>query len=85
MKESGGVVLSAVVPWFLLFDGSSADGRGAGSYCGRTTDINIARRHLLTCKKNPYSIGGVKMVTDIAICDLAMSDFQTLPERYGVA
>ncbi len=28
--------------WFILFDGSSADGRGFGEYCGRTTDPLVA-------------------------------------------
>lgn len=50
--------------WYLLFGGSSADGRGPGEYQGRTTDREIALRHFKECKNNPYSVGYVLVVTD---------------------
>jgi hypothetical protein len=50
--------------WYLLFDGMSEDGRGQGSFVGRTTDPRVAKKHYEACKKDPYSIGGVKIVTD---------------------
>lgn len=50
--------------WFILFDGSSADGRGSGSYCGRTTNKEIAFKHYEKITANPYSCGKVFIVTD---------------------
>lgn len=50
--------------WYLLFDGTSADGLGSGTYCGRTTDKSVARKHYDECKSNPYSVGEVIAVTD---------------------
>ena len=49
---------------YLLFDGTSEDGRGDGTYCGRTTDKSVARKHYDECKSNPYSVGKVIVVTD---------------------
>lgn len=50
--------------WFLLFDGSSPDGRGFPEYVGRTTDAKAAKKHFTKCHKNPYSTGSVFIVTD---------------------
>lgn len=50
--------------WYLLFGGSSVDGRGTGEYVGRTTDKKAAQKHWQKCKKNPCSVGGVVIVTD---------------------
>lgn len=50
--------------WFVLFDGSSEDGRGGGRYCGRTTNKEIARKHYEKFAKNPYSCGKVFIVTN---------------------
>lgn len=50
-------------PWYLLFDGSSDDGRGEGQYIGRTTDKNVAMKHYSKCKSNPYSTGKVIKIT----------------------
>ena len=50
--------------WYLLFGGSSADGRGEGRYAGRTTDVTEARKHYEKCAADPYSTGSVQIVTD---------------------
>lgn len=50
--------------WFLLFGGHSADGRGEGVYQGRTTDVTEAAEHMRLCVSDPYSTGGVQIVTD---------------------
>lgn len=50
--------------WFLLFDGSSPDGRGQPDFAGRTTDKAKAKKHYEACRKNPYSVGQVIIVTD---------------------
>jgi len=50
--------------WYLLYDGSSADGRGQGTYAGRTTDKKKAVSYFKKCKADPYSTGGVDIVTD---------------------
>ncbi len=52
------------VIWFLLFDGSSPDGRGYPDYIGRTTNRKEAHKHYRLCKDNPYSTGCVKVATD---------------------
>jgi len=73
-----------VLPWFLLFDGTSSDGRGPAAYCGRTTDIATAERYLQKFKAGPYSVGGVRVATDTEFRLLGTRDFQTLRERYGL-
>lgn len=50
--------------WFLLFDGSSPDGRGEGKYVGRTTDVKHATWHFRKVNGNPYSTGYVMIVTE---------------------
>jgi hypothetical protein len=50
--------------WYLLFAGTTADGRGDANYTGRTTDKSIAKKHWDECKSNPYSVGKVIVVTD---------------------
>ena len=54
-------------PWFLLYDGTSVDGRGNPHYAGRTLDIKVAKAHLRKCMRDPYSIGNVRVVTDESI------------------
>jgi hypothetical protein len=51
-------------PWFLLFDGSSPDGRGDPDYIGRTTDKAKAKAHAKKCSENPYCTGYVVVCTD---------------------
>ncbi len=58
---------------YLLYGGSSVDGRGPGEYKGRTTDVNVAAKYYVEeILANPYSIGYVEAVTDTSPC----------PERY---
>ncbi|QOC57992.1 hypothetical protein phiK7B1_137 [Pseudomonas phage phiK7B1] len=51
-------------PWFLLYGGSSADGRGPGKYMGRTMDpgnaISFYREHIK--KQDGYATGYVQAV-----------------------
>jgi len=56
--------MNAPTPWYLLYDGCSADGRGEGRYCGRTETLAEAVAHLEEVKANPYSTGKVIMITD---------------------
>ncbi len=52
---------------YLLYGGSSVDGRGPGEYKGRTTDVNVAAKYYVEeILANPYSIGYVEAVTDTA-------------------
>lgn len=50
-------------PWFLLYGGDSADGRGPGLFLGRTvfpgTALTHFRKHI---KNNPYSTGYIMAV-----------------------
>lgn len=50
--------------WFLLYDGSSPDGRGNPHYKGRTENPLEALAHLSKVANNPYSTGCVKAFTD---------------------
>ena len=50
--------------WYLLYDGSSPDGRGDAKYIGRTVIKKEAERHHEKTRKNPYSTGYVMAVTD---------------------
>jgi hypothetical protein len=53
--------------WFLLYGGESADGLGPGRYETRTTDEEVAKRHLERIRENPYSTGKVMVITDTTI------------------
>ena len=50
--------------WYLLYDGESVDGYGHPKYLTRTLDKKIALKHFDKCKKNPYNIGKVVIITD---------------------
>ena len=49
--------------WYLLYDGSSPDGRGTPRYIGRTRNKLVAKKHYKDISKDPYSTGGVEYVT----------------------
>jgi hypothetical protein len=59
-------------PWFVLFGGSSVDGRGEGSFLRRTTDASEAAAHFQKCANDFYSIGYVLKITD-AWCEKCRS------------
>ena len=70
--------------WFLLFGGSSPDGRGDPEYVGRTLDADEARKHFLACQKDPYSKGCVKIASDKSYTRaVAELDFAVVDERVG--
>jgi len=50
--------------WFLLYEGTSEDGRGQGEYIGRTTDKTVAFQHCKKQEDNFYATGGVVAITD---------------------
>lgn len=50
--------------WYLLYDGESQDGWGHPKYLTRTLEKKVALKHFDKCKRNPYSIGKVKVITD---------------------
>ncbi len=56
--------------WYLLYGGSSEDGRGPGKYIGRTTESDVAFKHARECASDPYSTGYVIALTDR--CDIRM-------------
>jgi hypothetical protein len=64
MSETNNSNSTPCSAWFVLYDGSSPDGRGQGQFCGRTTDPHKALEHFKECKSNPYSTGSVLIVTD---------------------
>ncbi len=67
-------------PWFLLFGGSSPDGRGEGKYIGRTTDPKAAAWHWRKVHADPYSTGYVLIVTDKS---LARADEAAMREAFS--
>lgn len=65
--------------WYLLYGGSSEDGRGPGVYEGRTTDVKVAlafRKKL--DKVGPYSTGYVHAVTDTIIRHMTLDDLKQI-------
>lgn len=64
--------------WYLLFEGSSADGRGNPDYVGRTTDPAAAKKHfrMVDYRKDPYSTGKVMIVTDSTFYDADLDDMR---------
>lgn len=49
--------------WFILYDGTSVDGKEGGHYCGRTIDKEVAKQHYKNCLANPHNTGGVVAYT----------------------
>lgn len=75
--------------WFLLYGGSSEDGRGNPVYKGRTTQPDVAlaffRKNI---KNNPYSTGNVTLVTDTQERQLTEENLKAmcqLREKAGLA
>jgi len=66
------------IPIFLLYSGSSEDGRGTPRYSGRTEDARAAHKHWLECERNPYSIGKVVRVTDSTETFMMAADWSKL-------
>jgi len=63
--------------WYLLFGGSSVDGRGEGKYQGRTLSKKEAIDHFQQCNSDPYSIGYVLIVkSDICRRAIYLEDFE---------
>ncbi len=50
-------------PWFILYEGSSVDGRGHPNYFKRTLLVDEASEFLRLNEKDPYSISKVDVVT----------------------
>lgn len=60
--------------WYLLFDGSSEDGRGEPKYIGRTTSKEIAKKHFMKVNRSPYSTGKVMIADDFSFSRAIDSD-----------
>ena len=61
--------------WYLLYGGSSVDGRGDAVYKGRTIEKSEALAfYVKHIKDNPYSTGKVQIVTDGYIKRAEMKD-----------
>lgn len=57
----------ATTPWYILYDGSSPDGRGTADYVVRTLDEKVARKHHDLCNASAYSTGYVDIITQYEI------------------
>lgn len=62
--------------WYLLFDGSSPDGRGEPKYVGRTTHKALAKKHFKKIDSNPYSTGKVLIANDFSLKTATKADFE---------
>lgn len=58
---------------YLLYDGTSEDGRGNGKFYKSTKDKKEALKHYKAVKKDPYSIGSVWVLTSSSL-DRIFSD-----------
>lgn len=56
-----------MIIWYLLYDGTSVDGRGIPDYVGRTTNKEVARKHHKNVRSSPYSTGKVMVANDFAL------------------
>lgn len=61
--------------WYLLFDGSSEDGRGEPTYVGRTKHQALAYKHFKKVSKSPYSTGKVMIANDFKLWRAEEKDF----------
>lgn len=75
---------------YLLFFGTSEDGRGNPDYVGRTTDKKQAYKHFKLCENNPYSNNKVMILTDDEFTTASesmlspeTSAFKTFERDYG--
>lgn len=66
---------------FVMYFGSSEDGRGTPQYKGRTTDFSIALKHLQRIEKNPYTFGHVTVQSDT--CEEFYTSSENLEAEYG--
>ena len=62
--------------WYLLFEGSSSDGRGEPKYTGRTSHKEIAKKHFEESEKSPYSTGKVMIANDAVFKQAFKKDFE---------
>lgn len=64
--------------WYLLFDGTSPDGRGEPKYVGRTSHKRLAKKHFdsVDRNKNPYSTGKVMIANDSDFRQATTKDFK---------
>ena len=61
--------------WYLLYGGSSADGRGDAVYKGRTIEKSEALAfYVKHIKDNPYSTGKVQIITNQYIYRAGIKD-----------
>ena len=53
--------------WYLMYDGSSPDGRGSAKYVARTLSKEHAEEFYNSNKENPYWTGYVDIITNYDI------------------
>lgn len=64
--------------WFLLYGGTSCDGRGQPTYVGRTTCPKKALKHQQMLEKgSPYSLGHVEAITDTSSVRCGLNELQS--------
>lgn len=65
--------------WFIMYGGTSCDGRGSAKYAGRTLDPNDAAKFL---KENdsPYSFAYVQVIDDHSSCQ--MNNYESFKGRF---
>lgn len=67
IKRAGKAAYEAAkqdLTWYLLYGGTSTDGRGDPKFKGRTTDSKEALKFFKETRKSPYDIGRVIIITE---------------------
>jgi hypothetical protein len=62
--------------WYLLFGGTSSDGRGEPRYIGRTSHKAVAKEHFEGINSNPYSTGKVMIANDFELKQASKHDLE---------
>lgn len=67
--------------WYLLYGGTSEDGRGNAVYEGRTTDVDVALKHRKKLDKaGSYSTGHIMAVTDTICRHVTLYELKKIKE-----
>ena len=72
------------LPLFLLYEGTSTDGRGFPKFKCRTYSVIQAFNHWKKTQKSQYDIGQVKMITDVEQIISTAEQWKTIFSEQGV-
>lgn len=68
--------------WFILYNGESEDGRGFGTYAGRTKSVTVAFTfYKQFIHKNPHSTGRVEALNDTGMRSMTFEGLEDMDTR----